>query len=199
MADADPLRTRLIPEHPAERRLHARRHGAHRLVVAQQSGTDHVDQPERPAPGDVPRLDALEVDAEAGLDELIGGDHLHPRQVAGDDRRRLLGALQRTGVDLADGPPGQPAPKCVRLADALLAEAEAGQMPVENALGVEDVAVPDEVEAGLGRPVCHPSILGDRCQTPTALHPADAGASHPTDPAPNPETAVGCDDPVALW
>ena len=66
-------------------------------------------------------------------------------------RARLEGAR----VDLARLGPREEATQRVRLLDAFLAEWEVGQVAVEDTIGISDIAVANQVEAGRGRGFAH--------------------------------------------
>ena len=121
----------------------------------------------------------MEIPAEFGLDEVVGGDHGNVLKVSLDDAGCLLGALQGAGEDDAHRRVAEEAAEGLSLIDAPRAQPEAGEVPIDDAPGVFHITVADEITAGwygrwLGGPSLHvcqgsPPMIGTK-RSPTR-HP----------------------------
>ena len=155
MAHADAAVAGVVGEQAHQRTADACGERCDRLVVAEQSRPHHVDQPERPPPRNLLRRNALEVQPETRLDQIVRVRDRDAVEIRRDDLRGLAGALERAGVDLADMGAREVPAERVRLRDALLAERKVREVTVEDAVRVADVAVANQVETGRDRGFAH--------------------------------------------
>src|SRR5205807_7300996 len=151
VADADAAGAGKLTQQLQHRASHALRHLLHRLVVLEEPRPHHVHEPLRSPPGDVSRAHPLQIAAEARLGQVVGGYDGYPGQTRCDDIGALSRALQRTRVDATGRASREVGSDGFRLAHAFGAETKAGQVAVENARRIVDVAVANQVDAGAER------------------------------------------------
>jgi len=87
--------------------------------------------------------------AEPGFNEFAGGLGLQPGVVGHDCRSGFLGTLQRTHIELGHRFVGKVSSQSLRLKFASGGEAEVGQEPIQDSIGVLDLTVPNQVNRSL--------------------------------------------------
>lgn len=147
VADTDPALHRILSYQGPNGCSDPVRQLRYAFIAREQTRSDEVDEPQRAAVRHIPRADALKVAAESGLDQVVGRRNGTAGNVRGDDASSLLSAFERTGEDPPRLRGREESSQRVSLADAKGTQGKIGQVAVQDAPRVEDIAVPYQIDA----------------------------------------------------